>query len=141
METRTLCTWKSHVLALLCEANNVMRPVPSLPHTRQHTSRFQTRARSQVKVPFILGRMPLIKDMTIEQRSKEEYVRATLCHRTSSGSRTQTSLDPHLIAPGSTTTSAAAIVVEIVNVVESTTFTLPPLSGVTGTCDSGYVNG
>ena len=50
-------------------------------------------------------------------------------------------MDPHLTAPGSRTTSAAAIVVETANVIESTTLTLPPLSDVTGTWDSGYVNG
>ena len=50
-------------------------------------------------------------------------------------------VDSYLIAPGSTTTSAVAIIIETMNVVESTTLTLPPLSGVAGTCDSGYVNG
>ena len=50
-------------------------------------------------------------------------------------------MDPHLIAPGSTITLEAVVVVEMVNVVESTIFTLPLLSSVTGTWNSGYVNG
>lgn len=39
------------------------------------------------------------------------------------------------MAPGSTMTSAAAIVVAILNVVESTILTEPPDSGVIGTCE------
>ena len=50
-------------------------------------------------------------------------------------------MDPHLIAPGSTTISAAAVVAEMVNLVESAILILPPLSGVTGTWDSEYVSG
>ena len=41
-----------------------------------------------------------------------------------------------LIAPGSTVTSAAAIVVAILNVVESTIRTEPPAKGVCGTLEN-----
>ena len=45
------------------------------------------------------------------------------------------------MAPGSTVTSAAAIVFEILKVLESTILTVPPLSCVAGTLESGKVNG
>ena len=45
----------------------------------------------------------------------------------------------YLIAPGSTVTSAAAIVLETVKVVESTTFTEPPDKGVALTLERAKV--
>ena len=39
-------------------------------------------------------------------------------------------MDPHLIAPGSMTTLAAAVIAEMVNLVESVILILPLLSGV-----------
>jgi hypothetical protein len=47
----------------------------------------------------------------------------------------------YLIAPGSTVTSAAAISVEIVKVLESTILTVPPLSCVGCTCENLKANG
>ena len=50
-------------------------------------------------------------------------------------------MDPYLIAPGSTTTLAAVVVAEMVNLVESAILILPLLSGMTDTWDSEYVSG
>ena len=50
-------------------------------------------------------------------------------------------LIPYLIAPGSTVTSAAAISVEILKVLESTILTVPPLSCVGCTCENEKANG
>ena len=47
----------------------------------------------------------------------------------------------YLIAPGSTVTSAAAISVEIVKVLESTILTVPPLSCVGCTFENEKANG
>lgn len=47
----------------------------------------------------------------------------------------------HLMAPGSTVTSAAAIAVAILKVVESTTLTEPPDNDVALTFDNANVNG
>ena len=48
---------------------------------------------------------------------------------------------PYLIAPGSMVTSAAAISVEIVKVLESTILTVPPLSCVGCTFENEKANG
>ena len=45
------------------------------------------------------------------------------------------------IAPGSTVTSATAVVVEMLKMCESTILTLPPESGVAGICDMANVYG
>lgn len=60
--TKWVCTSKSHVLALLSEANNVIRPVPSL---KIPVKRYQCAATAhlQVETPFILDRVPLINDV------------------------------------------------------------------------------
>lgn len=70
----------------------------------------------------------------------DPYVKLAVIRSWSVNSRKYVSYTDR-IAPGSTVTSTAAIVFETVNVVESTTFTEPPLKVVGLTLENSNENG